>query len=348
MSRKQRFHQRAERPTPSTTSSRPSVSFSMAEPIDPTAWMTDYTDVFYSPWGEYYLPPIDRQGLAKVARANAHHGAILMARRNMVSGRFISSEGVPREVITAFVHNLLQFGDAALLKLRNGFGQVVGLYPLSSLYLRRCQDGNFLMLQRDGSYKRYLAADIIWLAQYDPVQQVYGQPDYLGGLQSALLNQDATMFRRKYFLNGAHMGFIFYATDPNMDDDQEAEMKEMIASSKGVGNFRSMFVNIPGGKPDGIKLIPVGDIATKDEFAAIKAITAQDVLTAHRFPAALAGIIPANGGAGLGNPEQYDRTYARNETIPMCELIKDAINGANLPRRLQVDFNRSLEVGATV
>ncbi|MGY4028521.1 phage portal protein, partial [Aeromonas rivuli] len=67
--------------------------------------------------------------------------------------------------------NLLQFGDAALLKLRNGFGQVVGLYPLSSLYLRRCSDGNFLMLQRDGSYKHYSADDIIWLAQYDPVQQ---------------------------------------------------------------------------------------------------------------------------------------------------------------------------------
>ena len=60
-------------------------------------------------------------------------------------------------------------------------------------------------------------------------------PDYLGGLQSALLNQDATLFRRKYFLNGAHMGFIFYATDPNMDDDTEEEMKEMIASSKGWG-----------------------------------------------------------------------------------------------------------------
>ena len=62
-------------------------------------------------------------------------------------------------------------------------------------------------------------------------------PDYLGGLQSALLNQDATLFRRKYFLNGAHIGFIFYATDPNMDDDTEEEMKEMIASSKGGGTF---------------------------------------------------------------------------------------------------------------
>ncbi len=141
----------------------------------------------------------------------------------------------------------------------------------------------------------YRPEDVIWLAQYDPEQQVYGMPDYLGGLQSALLNQDATLFRRKYFLNGAaYMGFIFYATDPDMDDDTEQEMKEVIASSKGVGNFRSMFVNIPNGKPDGIKLIPVGDIATKDEFAAIKGITAQDVLTSHRFC-----------GAGRYYPDQW-------------------------------------------
>ncbi len=74
----------------------------------------------------------------------------------------------------------------------------------------------------------------VWLDQYDPEQQIYGMPDYLGGQQSALLNQDATLLRRKYCLNGAHMCFILYAIDPNMDDDTEEEMKEMIASSKGV------------------------------------------------------------------------------------------------------------------
>ncbi|WP_429134258.1 phage portal protein [Aeromonas hydrophila] len=332
---------RAPMPTQQLPAKRPMVVFSAPEAVDPTRLMTDYTGVFYNPHGEYYQPPIDRKGLAKMVRANAHHGAILMARRNMVAGRFLINEALPRTTLTAFVHNYLQFGDAALLKLRNGFGQVVGLYPLSSVYLRRRMDGRFTLLQASGDNPIYDEDDIIWLAQYDPEQQVYGMPDYLGGLQSALLNEDATAFRRKYFLNGAHMGFIFYATDPNMDDDTEEEMKDMIANSKGVGNFKSMFVNIPDGKPDGIKLIPVGDIATKDEFASIKSITSQDVLTAHRFPAALAGIIPINGG-GLGDPEKYDATYARNEVIPLCELIQDAINGAGLPRELWVDFRQSI------
>jgi capsid portal protein len=40
----------------------------------------------------------------------------------------------------------------------------------------------------------------------------------------------------------------------------------------------------------------------KDEFANIKNISAQDVLTAHRFPAGLAGILPTDG-AILGAPD---------------------------------------------
>ncbi len=72
-----------------------------------------------------------------------------------------------------------------------------------------------------------------FLPQEDLQQQVYGLPDYLGSLQSSLLNRDATLFRRRYYKNGAHMGFIFYATDPNLSDDDEQMLKEKIASSKG-------------------------------------------------------------------------------------------------------------------
>ncbi len=57
-----------------------------------------------------------------------------------------------------------------------------------------------------------------------------------------------------------------------------------MASSRGVGNFRSMFINIPNGNEKGIQLIPVGDIATKDEYEKIKNVTVQEVITGHRFP----------------------------------------------------------------
>ncbi len=65
------------------------------------------------------------------------------------------------------------------------------------------------------------------------------------------------------------MGFIFYATDPNMDDDTEEEMKEMIASSKGWGTSLDVCEHT-GRQARWHQAHSGGDIATKDEFAAIK------------------------------------------------------------------------------
>ena len=197
------------------------------------------------------------------------------------------------------------------------------LFPLPSYRTRVAADGGAVVLERNNQVKRYKASDIVWVKQYDPIQQVYGCPDYLGAMQAALLNEDATLFRRKYFINGAHMGFILYSTDPNLDPDVEDDIKEKIQDSKGVGNFKSLFVNIPNGQEKGLQIIPVGNFESKDEFANIKSVSAQDVLNAHRFPPGLSGIIPMNT-AGLGDPEKTDKVYFKNETKPM---IKQFING---------------------
>ena len=303
--------------------------------------MADYMGVFYDAFSEFYTPPISRIGLAKLLSTNGYHSAVVHSRANMISRRFISGGGLRKRQMKAICQNYIQFGDCHLLKIRDRVGRITRLFPLPSMFMRRKKNGDWLLLQQDGKHIIYPANDIIFIAQYDPYQDKYGVPDYLGGVQSALLNNDATMFRRKYFLNGAHMGFIFYATDPNLSAEDEEEMKKTIASSKGVGNFRSMFVNIPNGTEKGIQLIPVGDIATKDEFKAIKEITAQDVLAAHRFPPGLAGIIPANT-AGLGDPLKYDVVYQQNEVIPVCDIITDEINSDNeiaSNPKIQCQFN---------
>lgn len=313
------------------------------EAIDSNGWMTSYTDLFYNDSENYWEPPISRHGLAEIARANAYHGSLLIARSNYVTARFTSGGGIRRRQMQSFVRDYFTFGDGAFLKVRNGFGKVVRLHPLPGMYLRRRKNGDIVILERDDKQKVYRAKDIIFLPQYDPQQQVYGLPDYLGSIQSSLLNQDATLFRRRYYKNGAHMGFIFYATDPNLSDEDEEMMKEKIASSRGVGNFRSMFVNIPNGSEKGIQLIPVGDIATKDEFERIKNITAQDVLVGHRFPVGKAGLIP-QGTANLGDPIKIGSEYAKDEIIPVCELIMDEVNSD-----LEIDgsLNLSFDIKTT-
>lgn len=297
----------------------------------------EYNELFYNDADDYWEPPLDRLGLNKLTRLNAYHGAILMARRNMIAGRFLKG-GMNVLKVQSLVHNLLEFGDVAILKIRDHFGRVVRLHPLPSAHIRKRKNGDYYLLERDDKKVSYKAKDIIWVYQYDPLQQVYGTPDYLGCVQSALLSNDATTFRRRYFKNGLHMGFIFYASDPNLSKDDEDELKEKMSSSRGVGNFRSMFVNIPNGKEKGIQLIPVGDVATKDEFEKIKNITAQEVLTGHRFPGELAAIMPNSGTRG--DPVKFNYVYNQNEVIPACKLIMDSINqDEELPKSLKFEFN---------
>ena len=101
-------------------------------------------------------------------------------------------------------------------------------------------------------------------------------------------------------------------------------LREQISSSKGVGNFRSMFVNIPNGKENAIQIIPVGDFQAKDELEKVKNITRNDVIAAWRMNPALAGIIPENNG-GFGDIEKIDRVYTSNEIRPICQLF-DQVN----------------------
>lgn len=321
---------------------------SSPEAVDASSWMTSYSDLFYNEFDDYWEPPISRQGLSDTSRANAYHCSLLRARANYVSARFEGGGGLTRRQLQFYCNNYFTFGDVAFLKIRNGFGVPVRLFPLPSMHLRKRKNGDFALLERDGKQRTYKAKDVIFLAQDDLQQQVYGLPDYLGSLQSSLLNKDATLFRRRYFKNGAHMGFIFYASDPNLSEEDEKKMKETIASSKGVGNFRSMFVNIPNGKEKGIQLIPVGDIATKDEFERIKNITAQDILVGHRVPAGKGGIMP-QPGSSFPDPEKVGREYDKDEVIPVCKLIMDEVN--NDPeiihrKHLHLRFNIDIEKAA--
>ncbi|KWZ99039.1 hypothetical protein HMPREF0208_03910 [Citrobacter koseri] len=53
----------------------------------------------------------------------------------------------------------------------------------------------------------------------------------------------------------------------------------------------------PNGKPDGIKIEPLSEAATKDDFFNIKKVSAADLLDAHRAPFQLMGGKPENIGS---------------------------------------------------
>ena len=323
-----------ERKQHSTPAPGPMRAFSFGAPEQVLSEnIGQYLGVFASHDGRLYTPPVSRQGLAKLLRANAHHGAIPGFKRNLLLREFIPSEGCSVSTMSRAALDFMVFGEAYFLRHRNAFGQVLEMQHLPAINMRIKVDGGFVMLLKDGKEEEFHQDEIEHVLNYDVEQNIYGVPEYLGGLQALLLNEAATLFRRRYYSNGAHAGYIFYTNDPNLSEDDEETLRDQISASKGVGNFRSMFVNIPGGAEKAIQIIPVGDFQAKDELEKVKNITRNDVIAAWRMNPALAGIIPENS-AGFGDIEKIDRVYTSNEIRPICQLFNQLNDSLRNDRRI--------------
>ena len=75
------------------------------------------------------------------------------------------------------------------------------------------------------------------------------------------------------------MGYILVITDANLDDETAEAIENQVKNSKGPGNFRSLYLNIPSSNnKEPVKVIPVGNIGSKDEFQAVKEIAEMDML----------------------------------------------------------------------
>ena len=295
--------------------------------------MGDYLGVFASEDGRLYKPPVSRQGLAKLLRANAHHGAIPKFKRNLLLREFIPSQGCSVATMGRAGLDFVVFGEAYLYRKPNMLGQILELEHLPAINMRVKVDGGYVMLLPDGKEMEFDRDEIEHVMDYDVEQDIYGVPDYLGGMQALLLNEAATLFRRRYYANGAHAGYVFYTNDPNLTEKDEENLREQISGSKGVGNFRSLFLNIPGGAEKAVQIIPVGDFQAKDELEKVKNITRNDVIAAWRMNPALAGIIPENS-AGFGDIEKIDRVYTSNEILPICQLFNQLNDSLREDRRI--------------
>ncbi len=123
-------------------------------------------------------------------------------------------------------------------------------------------------------------------------------PEYVGGIHSVLLSEESTLFRCKYYINGAHMGYIMVTNDADLNEESAKAIEEQVTRSKGPGNFRSLYINIgKSTSKDPVQIIPVGNIGSKDEYERIKGITEHEMLAMHRLQPGLAGIIPENVGS---------------------------------------------------
>ncbi|AMP13371.1 phage portal protein [Collimonas pratensis] len=287
---------------------------------DPTP-VLDHSEVLdcFECWlnGKWYEPPISLVGLAKSFHASVHHSSAIYFKTNILTSTFIPHKYLSRDTFKRFVLDFLTFGNGYLEKRTSLSQQPLQLKHSLAKYMRRGKDlDTYYFVSGWQQEYAFDKGSVFHLMDPDLNQEVYGVPQYLSALQSAWLNEAATLFRRKYYKNGSHAGFVFYMTDPAANVKDVDNLRQAMRDSKGPGNFRNLFMYAPNGKKDGIQILPVSDVAAKDEFFNIKGVTRDDVLAGHRVPPQLMGIMPNNTG-GFGAIEPAARVFARNELVPL-------------------------------
>lgn len=184
--------------------------------------------------------------------------------------------------------------------------------PLAQYVRRGVQPGEFFPVRAARVEHEFPAGEVFQLREADADQEIYGLPEWMPAVQAALLNESATLFRRKYCNNGSHAGYILYMTDPQPEGLDVDALRDALRQSRGPGNFKNLFVHSPNGKKDGLQVTPVSEVAVRDEFTGIKSVTRDDMLAVLRVPPQLLGIVPQNSG-GFGSIRDAAGVWAAME-----------------------------------
>lgn len=291
-----------------------SFTFGDPEPVLNGRQMIDMLECWHN--DRWYEPPLPLDGLARAFRVSPHHSSAIILKRNLLMASLDPTSMLTRAELGKLAQDFLVFGNAYVEVKRNRFSDPLRLVHSMARYTRRgVADGQFWWVPGMKDALAFPDNSVIQIMQPDVNQEIYGVPEYLSALQAALLNEAATLFRRRYYLNGSHAGYILYATGDIDTNDTDA-IKKALREAKGPGNFRNMFVHAPNGKEGSIKIIPIAEAGAKDEFLGIKNATQADVMAAHRVPPQLLGIVPAQGSA-FGNPKDATAMFFELEIYPL-------------------------------
>lgn len=322
-SQRQRYQKPAQQ-TAAPAQSMEAFTFGEPTPVLDRRDILDYVECVDN--GQWYEPPVSFSGLAKSLRAAVHHSSPIYVKRNILVSTYVSHPLLSQQDFSRFVLDFLVFGNAFIEKRLSISHKPIKLETSPAKYTRRgVEDGTYWYIQTYTQPHQFAPGSVFHLLEPDINQELYGMPEYLSALNSAWLNESATLFRRKYYQNGAHAGYIMYVTDAAQTSTDVEALRKAMRDSKGLGNFKNLFFYAPNGKADGIKIVPLSEVATKDDFFNIKKVSAADLLDAHRIPFQLMGGKPENVGS-VGDVEKVAKVFVRNELTPLQERFRELNN----------------------
>lgn len=296
-------------------------SFGDPTPVLDRRELLDYIQCLEN--GRWYETPVSFDGLAKAFRSSPHHSSAIFVKRNILASTYIPHRLLPRSEFARYALDYLVFGNGYIERRDSIGGRAHQLVASLAKYTRRgVEEGRYFFVRAWGQAHEFRPGRVFHLLEPDLHQEIYGLPEYLSALQAALLNESSTLFRRKYYINGSHAGYILYVSDASQNEEDIGAIRQALRDSKGPGNFRNLFLYSPNGKKDGVQVIPISEVAAKDEFLGIKNATRDDVLAAHRVPPQLLGIVPNNTG-GFGDIGKAATVFVKNELEPLQSRLSE-------------------------
>ena len=281
---------------------------------------------------DLYFPP--RYNLALLNQSTysaSFHESSINFKVGVITSIFKKNRYLNVSQFNRFITDYMIYGTAYLNTVRSQMGNVLQLNHLMAHYMRVGRKDNFYFVHPNNydNYREFSDNEVAVFANYDSIQNVSGRPSYLSALPSITLNKEATYFRIKYYKNGSHAGFIL-SINGEIEDSLFENIKKELQQTKGSGNFRNLVLNIPKGNEKSIQLIPISEVAAKDEFFNIKRVTDEDINTVHRVPPALLGVTPKNAG-GFGKPSEHAAVFYQNEILPLQVLLDDFNDQLGVP-----------------
>ena len=271
-----------------------------------------------------YFPPRYNLALLNQSTYSASlHESSINFKVGVITSIFKKNHYLNVTQFNRFITDYMIYGTAYLNTVRSKMGNILSLNHLMAYYMRIGRKNNYFFVHPSNADKsQELKSDeVAVFKNYDSIQNVSGRPSYLSALPSITLNKEATYFRIKYYKNGSHAGFIL-SINGEIEEQLFENIKKELQQTKGSGNFRNLVLNIPKGNEKSIQLIPISEVAAKDEFFNIKRVTDEDINTVHRVPPALLGVIPKNAG-GFGKPSEHAAVFYQNEILPLQVLLDD-------------------------
>lgn len=290
-------------------------TFGDAEPVLDRRDMLGYVEAWHN--GRWYEPPVSMNGLTKAVDLPGPHRSCLGVKVNLLVRQFRPTRFLSTGDFRKLALDFLALGNGYVERRDNLAGRPLRLkHSLARFTRRGVEDDRFFFVPGWRQDYEFRPGTVFHMMQEHPSQEIYGIPEFYGALQAALLGEAATLFRRRYYINGSHAGFVFYLSEETIGEGGAARIKEQLKAAKGQGNFKNLFIHAPKGKKDGVQIMPLSEASAKDEFLNIKTVSRDEMLAAHRVPPQLLGVVPANAG-GFGDVSKAADVYLQLEIVPL-------------------------------